>query len=360
MATSQGQDVVRCQLCPNPVEHHCNLCHVDLCFDCTFKHMADKSKRHEVVDFINKKEGPFFSGCKSHDKNQCEMYCNDCREPMCVLCVTTTHKLHDISDIKSIIDSFKKRIADDVEELEKNIRPKYKKDYGVEKSSNEFDKVMNSIQDQEDNICKIVREIGSRLKDEVAKQKREFEQKNKEFQSSLAKEEKELNKTIKNNEEILESNDAKRILTYKSKNEQFRNGPRQMQVSFPTFLSGNVNRHQLKEMFGTLQRPSNLTPDGKLGMQKLMSNPVVLSTIQTPYGEDTELWTILCDEAGKIWIIGEDEKVYQIEQNGSILQTVSVSNNVLALSLSVEKELIYSANWPEQKCIGMMVMLLGQ
>ena len=36
---------------------------------------------------------------------------------------------------------------------------------------------MNAIQDQEDNICKVVREIGSRLKDEVAKQKREFEQK---------------------------------------------------------------------------------------------------------------------------------------------------------------------------------------
>ena len=170
MATSQGQDVVRCQLCPNPVEHHCNLCHVDLCLNCTFKHMADKSKRHEVVDFINKKEGPVLSGCKSHDKNQCEMYCNDCFEPICVLCVTTTHKKHDITDIKSIIDSFKKRIADDVEELEKNIRPKYKKHYGDEKSSNQFDEVMNAIQDQEDNICKIVREIGSRLKDEVAKQ----------------------------------------------------------------------------------------------------------------------------------------------------------------------------------------------
>ncbi|XP_078327924.1 uncharacterized protein LOC111113257 [Crassostrea virginica] len=349
MATSQGQDVIRCQLCANPVEHHCNLCHVDLCTICISTHVADKTKRHEVVDFINKKEGSILPECKSHDKTLCEMYCNDCNKPTCVLCVTTTHKKHDITDIKSIIDSLKKRIADDVEELEKTIRPKYRKDYGIETTSKEFDKVMNAIQDQEDNICKVVREIGSRLKIEVAKQKREFEEKNKEVQSSIAKEEKEFNKVIQHNKGILESNDAKRILTYKSKNEQFRDGPRKLQISFPLFLPGNVHKKQLQVMFGPLQRLSNLTTDRTLGMQKLMLNPVVVSTIQTPYGKNTELWRILCDEAGKIWISGNDSKIYQINRRGSILKTVSASGDVFALSLSLEKELIFSLYWPDTK-----------
>ena len=91
---------------------------------------------------------------------------------------------------------------------------KYKQNVGTGNSSKEFDRVMNAIQDQEDNICKVVREIGSQLKDEVAKQKREFEQKNKEVQLKVAKEGQELDSVIKTNKGILKSNDAKCILTY--------------------------------------------------------------------------------------------------------------------------------------------------
>nr|XP_022305309.1 uncharacterized protein LOC111112205 [Crassostrea virginica] len=349
MATSQGQDIIRCHLCPKPVEHHCNLCHVDLCFNCILTHMADKTKRHEIVEFVNRKEGPVLPECKSHDKTLCDTFCNDCHEPTCVLCVTTTHKKHDITDIKSIIENLKRRITADVEEMENTILPNYKKYFGIGNSSKEFDKIINAIQDQEDNICKVVREIGSRLKDEVATQKSEFEQKKNEVQSTVAKEREELDSVMKMNKSILKSNDAKCILTYQSNNEQFRGGPKQMQISYPMFLSGKVNRNQLQVMFGSLQRSSNLATDGKHDMQKPMSNPVVVSTIQTPYGKETELWKILCDEAGKIWISGNDKKVYQIDQSGSIKKTVSVSNNVFALSLSVGKELIFSAGWADTK-----------
>ena len=258
MATSQGQDIVRCKLCPNPVEHHCNICHVDLCPDCISTHMADKSKRHEVVNFINRKEGTLLPECILHGKTPCEVYCNDCQEPASVLCVTTTHKKHDITDIKSIIENLKRRIADDVDDLENIIRPKYKQNIAFGYSSEEFDKVLNAIQDQEDNICKMVREIGSQLKNKVAKQKREFEENTEEFQSSVAKEEKELNAVIKSKKGILKSDDAKCILTYQSKNGQFRAGPKQMLISCSMFLSGKVSKNQLQGMFGSLQNSTIL------------------------------------------------------------------------------------------------------
>nr|XP_022307543.1 uncharacterized protein LOC111113544 [Crassostrea virginica] len=281
--------------------------------------MADKTKMHEVVDFINRKEGPVPPECKSHDKTQCEVYYNDYHEPACVMCVTTTHKKHDISDIKSIVENLKRRIAADVEDMENIIRPKYTQYAGIGNSSEEFDKVMNAIQDQEENICKVVREIGSQLKDEVAKQKREFEQKTKEVQSSVAKEEKELDTVIQSSKGILKSNNVMCILTYLSKNEQFKRGPQHMQISIPMFLSGNINRNQLQEMFGPLTRSSDLTQDGQLSMQKLMSNPVVLSTIQTPHG------------------------------SGLILKTLSIYSNAFAFSLSLEKKLSFSVEWPDTK-----------
>lgn len=57
MASTQGQDVVLCQLCTNPVEHHCNLCHVNLSAlpallrTWRIKHIGTK------LWFINRKEG---------------------------------------------------------------------------------------------------------------------------------------------------------------------------------------------------------------------------------------------------------------------------------------------------------------
>ena len=164
------------------------------------------------------------------------MYCNDCLEPTCVLCVTTTHNKHDIIDIKIIIE--KKRIAADVEELENIIRPKYKKGLDIGNNSADFDKIMNAIQDEEENICKVVQEIGSQLKDEVAEQKKEFEQNNLEIHSSVAKEEKKLDEVINTNDSILKSKNATCILTYHSRNEQLRFGPRKLQNSFPMFSSG--------------------------------------------------------------------------------------------------------------------------
>ena len=163
MATSQGQDIVRCQLCSNPVEHYCKICHVDLCSNCISTHMADKSKRHEVVDFINRKEGPVLPGCKYHVKTLCEMYCNDCQEPTCVLCVTTRHKKHDITDINSILENLKQRIISDIEELKNAIIPKYRNTAVTCVISTEFDKIINAVQEHEDYICKVVRKIGRQI-----------------------------------------------------------------------------------------------------------------------------------------------------------------------------------------------------
>lgn len=95
------------------------------------------------------------------------MNCNDCLESSCVLCVTTTHKKHYIIDIKSTIKSLKRRFAADVEQLENIIHPKYKQNVGIGNSSEQFDKVIKAIFDQDDNVCKVVREIGSQLKNEA-------------------------------------------------------------------------------------------------------------------------------------------------------------------------------------------------
>lgn len=258
MSTFQGQDVVCCQLCPNPVEHHCNLCFVDLCSSCISVHMTDKTKKHEVVEFINKKEGPILPACKYHNKNRCEMFCKDCNEATCVLCITSTHKRHDIADIGGIIENIKHQIYADLTELENDIAPAYRNVMAGVPSA-EFDKVLSAIQNQEDAICKIVRDIGSQLREEVTKHKIQSKE-NKETESLAERTEKELNAIILNSRSVLKSSDVTAIMSYESRNQIFKECYNKLGLFYPNYLPGRIRNEQIYEMFGGFQMNKDAKP----------------------------------------------------------------------------------------------------
>ena len=259
-----------------------------------------------------------------------------------VYCVTTRHKKHDIADINSILENLKQRIISDIEELKNAIIPKYRNTAVTCVDSTEFDKIINVVQEQEDNICKVVRKIGRQLKDEIVKQKIKFEQKSKEIQLSAARTGKELFVILQTNKRILESNDATKVLNYKSKNENFRCGPKRMGLPKQMFILGLIKQNQLQEMFGLLRIQHHHVAQKKLGKQNLMPNPVVVNTIQSPYIKSSRLWRVLVDKSKTFWISGNDSTIYQIDQRGSKLKTISPAGEVLVLSLNMKNELIFS------------------
>lgn len=348
MASTQGQDVVVCQLCPNPVEHHCNLCHVDLCSPCTLKHLADKTNRHEIVEFINRKEGPALPECDIHKKKRCEMYCRECCQPTCALCVTTTHKKHDFTDIGEIIENKKQQIIADLTELEDTIVPKYR-NFTPTTPSKEFDKVITAIQDQEDKICKVARGIGSKLRDEVIKQKRISEQKNKEMQSLALETEKEINKIIQNNKKVIKAYDAMTVMSYKSRNGEFRDGMKESTLSCPNFVPVLFKEDQILDMFGKLQLQYSIISDKQRNVLHLMETPVSLKEFQSPYGNKSELWRITCERTGKLWVSGSNKTIHQIDWDGSILKTINHSGYAMGLSLNVQQELVFFEGWDHTK-----------
>lgn len=336
MASTQGQDVVLCQLCPNPVEHHCNLCHVDLCSPCTVQHLADKTNRHEIVEFINRKEGPILPECNSHKKNRCEMYCKDCCKPTCVLCVTTEHKKHDFTDIREIIENSKQRIIADLEELENIIAPKLK-NITTSVSYAELHKSISVIQDQEDKICKVVRDIGRRMRAEKIK----------EIQSLATETTIELNEVIQNNNQVLKSSDAATVMSYQSKNEKFRNIFDNTWSSSQSFLPGQIKQNQILKMFGRIQ--GSIASDNQSNMLNIIKNPVVLNTIQSPYGQNSELWRLKSDGTRKIWTSGNDCKINILDRRGYHLHTIETSEVVMDLSTDAQGDLVFIVYWPETK-----------
>lgn len=143
------------------------------------------------------------------------------------------------------------RIYADLTELENDIAPAYRNVMAGVPSA-EYDKVLSAIQDQEDAICKIVRDIGSQMREEVTKRKNQSKE-NKETESLAARTEKELNAIILNSRSVLESSDVTAIMSYESRNQIFRESYNKLGLFYPNYLPGRIRNEQIYEMFGGFQ-----------------------------------------------------------------------------------------------------------
>lgn len=159
------------------------------------------------------------------------MYCRDCNEPTCALCVTSNHKMHDIVDILEILQNVKQQVILDLQELEHVIAAKYRNIIAFVTFA-VFDKTLSAIQDKEDELCRSVRDIGRKMRNKVTKIKRESEMANREIQSLAAKSETEMNGMIQNSKGTIESADAKGIMSYESQNMKFRYGLEEIGLFF--------------------------------------------------------------------------------------------------------------------------------
>lgn len=225
-----------------------------------------------------------------------------------------------------------------MKELEDNIVQKHR-NFTPTVPSGEFDKVITAIQDQEDKICKIARGIGSKLRDEVIKQKRISEQKNKEMAMET---EKELNKIIQNNKEMIKAYNVLVIMSYKSRNGEFRDGMKESGLSCPNFVPVLVKENQILDMFGKLNVQYSIISGKQRNMLKLMDTP-------SPYENKYKLWRITCEGTGKLWACGDNGTIYQIDWDGSILKTINLSGNVIGLSFNVQQELVFIQGWIDTK-----------
>lgn len=105
-----------------------------------------------------------------------------------------------------------------------------------------------------------------------------------------SKTEKELHEFIHNSKTILKSNDASAIINYRGRHKQFRDGPKLM---CPQFMPGIIKTEQISEMVGSLFRSAE--PDHPSSQLRLLDNPEVLTTLQSPYA--SHLYRVLYGNA---------------------------------------------------------------
>lgn len=134
----KAQVPVRCQLCVSEtkIKWKCVHCSLLLCSKCKEIHLkATNSSDHKIVDIKDvrpqdeSKEILSFNeiNCPDHTDNLCVLYCKSCDTPICIKCVTKTHKGHNLVDEDEYNDELNENIKTiKLNESEKQQKPTIK------------------------------------------------------------------------------------------------------------------------------------------------------------------------------------------------------------------------------------------
>ncbi|XP_048750839.2 uncharacterized protein LOC125662608 [Ostrea edulis] len=354
MATpsSWAQDIISCDLCDNPTQQFCNSCQVSLCVDCVSKHVGKfKSLAHDLVPFTKRKIKLVFPDCEIHPNEICEARCKKCDVPVCLKCMLDPHNGHRYEDMFDIFQKKKKDIEKETQEIESTIIPQYE-----EKNEETENKLSIAIteyceMDKEkekhreywhQEVDTIFNKLGSLLNAMKENQLAVL----KSHQSKIKNRIPDMTQTVQQNKEILKSKNVSDVTNYKSKLEEYRNMPADIDVKIPSLKTNTVQGRELslelEEYKATLQQISlsGLTDDvNKSSIRKLLDRARVIATIPTGVNP---LHNVACIGVDEAWVSGKDETIRRVDIHGSVRDTATCKNFPNGITVTRQGELVYS------------------
>ena len=101
-----GQHYLVCgiQDCPKNGKFYCNDCHQPMCEQCKDEHRkSPNNKNHDIVLYRQRKHRITIEKCKLHPTKNIDIFCKECKTPLCLKCfLTKEHKGHEFDDLEEI------------------------------------------------------------------------------------------------------------------------------------------------------------------------------------------------------------------------------------------------------------------
>lgn len=359
--TSRAQDVIICHLCDKPAQRFCNNCQANLCLGCVSKHIHDhESLGHDIVSFTNRKIRLVFNECEIHPGQRCEVHCQQCHTPVCVMCILGKHKNHEAVDLSSIVENKKKMIEEEIEEIEAKIVPKFKKRNAelnalIDTVKTEFTKMKEKNeslrkiwhQEVDDIFDKAGNLINSMQNLKIASITK--------HQNDIESKIPEMSQTVQQLKKVLKSNKASEINDLESKLKEYRDFQTDIEVDLPSLIEktnkGKEIQIEIDSMKATLTQiyPSQQADDVPVqqaddapynSSTELLDKAKETATISTQYHQ---LWSVAC-VGTEVWISGFNGIISRVDMKGVVQETINVTNVQWPNDISMTKqgELIFS------------------
>eukprot|EP00105_Crassostrea_gigas_P015997 XP_011433199.1 PREDICTED: uncharacterized protein LOC105332340 [Crassostrea gigas] len=354
-----AQDVLRCRLCKTPIPPlYCDICHIHLCKTCAGEHILDESSEHKVVVFKKRGLAP---SCSKHSKKLCELHCKQCDIPICLQCISFgEHHGHELVEISKILENKKKKLDRDLQELENSIFPKYQEIASIipvqtNDLNQNFQKLASAISKRGEDMHKEIYIAMQKLIFEVNEMESKhlvvLEEQEDEIKRSIS----EITQIIADLKEILNSNNICLISDYKSRIAEFRRLPSKITVTLPSLTPHKIDNEQLQQRFGSLTGlsftteerylPDSSDDESSLPDKQLIDKPLIITIINTEYGDLNRLCSVACQNDDEVWTRGQNNVIRLYNTTGNMLQSIKTKSGHKPWDISLTKrgELVYTA-----------------
>jgi len=146
----------------DPATTYCLQCQEAFCETCASVHGKLKATHDHILYHIGDKvkpedlyaQYPRANNCDKHVDEALEIYCNECRLVICMLCYIKDHSSHKCSDLQELVDEFRRQMATDVSGVTS----------GVDKCQQTLQNLTTEKKDFHEKVSKSEREIREKTK----------------------------------------------------------------------------------------------------------------------------------------------------------------------------------------------------
>ncbi|XP_055999106.1 E3 ubiquitin-protein ligase TRIM71-like [Ostrea edulis] len=343
-----AQDVVRCDLCETAiVQMYCDFCHVNLCFACIGKHIADDYQKHIVVPFQNRKSTLIYPKCSTHQNKVCEFLCKECDMSVCSMCTISAdkHKGHTFSILYEIYNERKADITKDSEEIENIISATYEEmatdlETQIANLDGEYVKFTTVVTKHGEEWHKEIDNAINKMKNEIEEMKIKHLEILKKHLDEIKQIQSLIEQSLITLKEMEESNEVSVTMEYRSKNKEFRKLPPKVRVSLPTFSP--IDSEQLYKSLGSLIPLSFTTDENADTMKKretspkeLMDEPKLVTTINTGY---KYLCNVTCLSEEAFWTCAEVSDMKCFNVKGKVINAIKTKSGERSGDIAVTSD----------------------
>ncbi|XP_022310223.2 uncharacterized protein LOC111115687 [Crassostrea virginica] len=382
---SSSQDVLRCSLCNIGVAPlYCNVCLIHLCKNCVEKELLDTAQVHNVVSFKQHLVNSKYPQCLDHPTKQCELHCDRCYIPICLLSISSRkHEHHMKEDILKTLARKKRTPANRFTRTRDfYLSPNFMRLHQLSLFREPLDaskhlKYLKKAVDKQGEI------IYAEIDTIIEKMQNEIEHMNIQHLATINKQEEAINGIINEIQQailelkrLLYTNEFCLVAEYKSRNVQFRKLPPKLKITLLKFQPNKINREKILEQFGTLFNFSTETQKQSfisqiLGVETLapysqfLDAPHLITDISTEY---TELYKVVCLSNDEIWTCSLDKILKLYNMQGELLKSFKTKSgsNPADIAVTRSEDLVYSdysdstINLVSKAQVQSMVTILGR
>nr|XP_022340402.1 E3 ubiquitin-protein ligase TRIM71-like [Crassostrea virginica] len=358
--------------CQENGQFYCNACHQPLCEQCRNEHQkSPNTKNHEIVLYRHRKHQLPIEICQDHPKRNVDIFCRECKTPICSKCCTMKeHKGHEFDDLEDIYAEKYALWQGEFSKIQKYFLPtsqEMKTD--IKEDATQIKKIMESIR----TSMKAEAESLKNLVDEVTSE-------NIEHTHAM---EKSLLEMLKSQETIYDDYIAylwkmsdkfqeylsitNQKLLFQSKTLKIQPVPETTKPVPPVFTAGQFNKDDVAKLLSRVNVPNTKPEKRKIQPMEAvtihmkstekqleqskeksdMKQTLSLSSSVTKVREYSvpgvaKAIHVTFDKSGRLWVSDRRGNLVQADLQGNQLQKIKTSAGFGYHTATMDGELIYT------------------